>query len=408
MARESFEFDGGQGQRLSGVIENPRGEPRGWAVFAHCFTCGSQSVGAVAISRSLAARGIGVLRFDFTGLGESEGAFGRDGIGGDIEDIKAAVRAMDESGRSVALLIGHSLGGAAVLHAAGDLDGVRAVTTLGAPADPAHVLHLLGDQRDTIESEGVAEVHIGGRPFNIHKGFIRGMENRPWRERIAALRKPLLVMHAPLDDIVEIENAAEIFLAAKHPKSFVSLDEADHLLSRRRDADWAAEVISAWSGRYLTAGNVGDEVERGVEPGEGVRTITQGSGFLSHVRAGRHSLIADEPANVGGSDQGPTPYDLLGAALGSCTGMTLAMYARHKQWSLEQTDVQVSHDRIHARDCEDCEKEEGKVDRFTRTIRIKGKLDSSQRQRLLEIADRCPVHRTLENEIRIETRLDEA
>ncbi|MEA5445020.1 alpha/beta hydrolase [Gammaproteobacteria bacterium AB-CW1] len=254
MGQETFSFEGDQGQRRDGVLEQGSGPTHAWAVFAHCFTCGSSSLGAVAISRALAARGIGVLRFDFAGLGESEGEFGAEGIGGDIADLKAASRAMAESGRPVSLLVGHSLGGAAVLHAAGDLDEVKAVVTLGAPADPAHVLHLLGDQREKIESAGEAEVRIGGRPFTIRKRFIDDMENRPWRERIADLRRPLLVMHAPMDNIVSVNNAAAIFQAAKHPKSFVSLDGADHLLTGREDADWAADMITAWARRYLADG----------------------------------------------------------------------------------------------------------------------------------------------------------
>lgn len=401
MHQSSFQFEGGKGQTLAGVIEHPVGKASAWAIFAHCFTCTRDSLGAVAISRALARQGIGVLRFDFTGLGESEGDFGADGISGDIADLEAAVQAMENAGHPVSLLVGHSLGGAAVLHAAGGLDSVKAVVTVGAPADPAHVLKLLGEDRQRVEEDGRAEVSIGGRPFCVSKDLIHSMENQPWQERIAGLRRPLLIMHSPLDRIVSVDNAADIFAAAKHPKSFVSLDQADHLLTKRDDANWAAEVIASWADRYLlsdTSTNTEDE-------SEGVITTTAGNGFLTEVVARRHHSLADEPKRVGGSDLGPTPYDLLGAALGSCTGMTLGMYARHKDLDLEEVQVRVRHDRIHATDCENCESKEGKVDRFTRLVSIKGELTAEERQRLLEIADRCPVHRTLENEISIETRL---
>lgn len=400
MGSETFEFEGSEGQRLSGALETPSGRVRAWAVFAHCFTCTRESLGAVFISRALAARGIGVLRFDFTGLGESEGDFGSAGIGSDIADLKAAADAMKADAKPVSLLVGHSLGGAAVLHAASTIDGIDALVTLGAPADPAHVLHLLGDDREKVEKEGRAEVKIGGRPFDIGRRFIEDMEDLPWQDKIASLRRPLLVMHSPVDKIVGVDNAADIFQAAKHPKSFVSLDDADHLLTKKAHAGWAADVIAAWSSRYL------DEEEAGEEKaGDGVTTVTSGKAFRTEVTAGTHQWISDEPESVGGGNEGPTPYDMLGAALGTCTGMTMGMYARHKQLPLESVTVTVNHDRVHADDCEECETKEGKVDRFRRTLHIEGDLDGAQRQRLKEIADRCPVHRTLENEIRIETEL---
>jgi len=251
MESKAFTFSGGEGQRLSGVLEQPEGKARGWAIFAHCFTCTRDSLGAVAVSRALAARGIGVLRFDFTGLGDSEGEFGASGIGGDIRDLKAAAAALADSDISVDLMVGHSLGGAAVLHAAGQIDSVKAVATIAAPADPAHILRVLGKQRSLIERDGQAEVKIAGRAFTIRHDFVQDMEARPWEDTISGLRRPLMIMHAPDDEVVGIDNAAAIFQAALHPKSFLSLDEADHLLSRRRDAEWVAEIIAGWASRYL-------------------------------------------------------------------------------------------------------------------------------------------------------------
>jgi len=252
MGSRAFEFKGGEGQRLSGVLEEPEGSHRGWAIFAHCFTCTRDSLGAVSVSRALAKRGIGVLRFDFTGLGESEGDFGASGIGGDIQDLKAASRALEAEGIQVSLMVGHSLGGAAVLHAAGDIDSVKAVATIGAPADPAHILRVLGNQRAAIEESGQAEVNIAGRSFCINRGFVQDMESRPWKETIAGLRRPLMVLHAPDDEVVSIDNAGQIFQAALHPKSFLSLDKANHLLTRKKDAEWVAEIIAGWASRYLT------------------------------------------------------------------------------------------------------------------------------------------------------------
>lgn len=403
MSSRTFEFTGSEGQSLTGSLEVPSGRVRAWAVFAHCFTCTRESLGAVFISRALARRGIGVLRFDFTGLGDSEGDFGASGIGSDVADLKAACQAMEDDGRPVSLLVGHSLGGAAVLHAAGDLEGVDALVTIGAPADPAHVLHLLGDDREEVEEKGCANVNIGGRPFEIRRRFIEEMEDVPWKDKIAALRQPLLIMHSPLDRIVGVDNAAEIFQAAKHPKSFMSLDNADHLLSKRADAGWAADMIAAWSNRYLDD----SPADKEEAPDGTVRTVTPGDSFRTEITAGAHRWVGDEPKSVGGGDEGPNPYDMLGAALGTCTGMTLGMYARHKKLPLASVTVDVTHDRIHANDCEDCEKAEGKVDRFRRILYIDGDLDEDQRRRLKEIADRCPVHRTLENEIHIETELED-
>lgn len=401
MTTRAFSFVAGDGRTLAGSLEIPTGPVRAWAVFAHCFTCSRESLGAVRVSRALAARGIGVLRFDFTGLGESEGEFGSGGFTRDLEDLEAACAAMERDGKTPSLLVGHSLGGAAVLHGASRIESIGAVATLGAPADPEHTLRHLGPARAEIEAEGEGTARIAGRSFRITDKFIREMEDQPWEQRIRALRRPLLILHAPEDEIVGIDQAARIYGAALHPKSFVSLDGADHLLTRQGDADWAAEMISAWASRHVAWG-----AEAGPQASDGEEVVaeTSGGGLRTRIAAGRHPLVADEPESVGGENTGPTPYGLLSAALAACTGMTLSMYARHKKLALETTRVRVHHDRVHASDCAECEAESGQIDRFQRVVEIEGNLDEAQRKRLLEIADRCPVHRTLENEIRIETR----
>jgi len=393
-------FENRAGLTLTGDLELPPGGTwQATALFAHCFTCTRNIKAARNISRALAAAGFAVLRFDFTGLGESEGDFADTTFSSNLDDLEDAAAWMDESLAAPQLLIGHSLGGAAVLATAGRLDSVRAVATLAAPADPEHVLRQFGSDLDAIERDGSAEVRLAGRPFRIRKDFIDDARAHSLEQRLGNLRRALLVMHSPTDRTVGIDNAQRIFAAARHPKSFVSLDDADHLLSDNGDSRYAGGVIAAWAGRFLQFD----------EPGavDGVRvTARTADRFLSRVQAGRHALLADEPERHGGRDLGPDPYRFLAAALGSCTVMTLNMYARHKSIAVERVTCEVTHDRIHAEDCEDCEKTSGKVDRLVRVISIEGEVDDEQRRRMLEIADRCPVHRTLENEIRVESRLE--
>jgi len=406
MSSERIDFPGRDGQRLAARLDRPAGHTRAYALFAHCFTCGKDSKGANHVARALAARGIATLRFDFTGLGGSEGEFGNTGFSANVEDLLAAAEWLRASHAAPAILVGHSLGGAAVLAAAGDVPECRAVATIGAPAETAHTLRHFGKAIETIEAEGAAEVTLGGRPFRVQRQFIEDFREQRLEDRIATLRRPLLVLHAPTDQIVGVDNARRIFEAAKHPKSYVSLDDADHLLTRSADADYAAGVIAAWAARYLPA--TGDDAgsTRG-EEGEVAVSETGEGRFQQHVLAAGHSLIADEPAAVGGLGSGPGPYDLLLAALGTCTAMTIRMYARHKQLPLEHVTVRLAHQRIHARDCEDCETRDGQIDEITRQIELRGELSAEQRQRLLEIADRCPVHRTLHSEIRVRTALAE-
>jgi len=388
------------GLELAGNLELPPGGIwQATALFAHCFTCTRNIKAARNITQALAEAGFAVMRFDFTGLGESEGDFADTTFSSNLDDLEDAAAWMGEALAAPQLLVGHSLGGAAVLAVAERLNSVHAVATLAAPAGPDHVLRQFGADLETIEREGSAEVQLAGRPFRIRKDFVDDAREHSLDERLRQLRRALLVLHAPGDKTVSVENAQKIFASALHPKSFVSLDDADHLLSRDADSRYAGNVIAAWARRFLEL----DEPE----PSDGARvtgrTIDK---FLCRVQAGSHALVADEPAANGGDDLGPDPYKYLAAALGSCTVMTLNMYARHKGLDVERVTCEVGHDRIHAEDCDDCESTSGKIDRLTRLIRIEGELSDDQRHRMLEIADRCPVHRTLENEIRVETRLD--
>ena len=400
MSTESIRFPGTQGHALSARLDVPPEPPRAYALFAHCFTCSKDSKAAAYVSQALAARGIATLRFDFTGLGASEGAFEDTTFSSNVGDLLAAVDWLRANRAAPQLLIGHSLGGAAVLAAAGRVPELRAVATIGAPFEPAHVAHLLGEGRARVEADGLAEVNIGGRPFRVRREFVEDLAAQKPAETIAAMRKPLMVLHSPRDAIVGIDNAASIFMAAKHPKSFVSLDNADHLLTRKEDAAYVADVLAAWASRYL------DALPESDAPVQGVRVTEAGDGkFAQLVLSGRHRMRADEPVSMGGTDTGPSPYEYLIAGLGACTSMTIRMYAAQKQWPLEKVTVDLRHDKIHAADCADCETKEGRIDRIEREIRLEGPLDDAQRARLMEIADRCPVHRTLHSEVSVVSRL---
>jgi putative redox protein len=397
MPSKPIRFPASQGHELAARLELPATQPRAYALFAHCFTCSKDSKAAAYISQALAARGIAVLRFDFTGLGMSGGEFADSNFSSNVGDLLAAADYLRAQHQAPQLLVGHSLGGAAVLAAAHDIPEARAVATIGTPYDPKHVAHLLRDGKDQILATGEAKVDIGGRPFTIRKQFLEDLEQHDPAKSIVGLKKALLILHSPRDRIVDIENAANIFMAAKHPKSFVSLDDADHLLSRAEDAAYVAEVLAAWASRYL---------EQGTERVPGVRVMEAGHGkFAQDVLAGRHRLRADEPESAGGMDSGPSPYELLAAALGACTAMTIRMYAEHKKLPLERVIVDLAHDKIHAADCTECETREGRIDRIERVITLEGDLDEGQRAKLLEIANKCPVHRTLHSEVVIPTRL---
>lgn len=383
-----FDFENTAGRRLSGVLETSASPPRAYAVFAHCFTCDKRSHAAVRISRALADKGFGVLRFDFTGLGESEGEFGA-GLSSDITDVVSAVEAMNAAGHEVQVLVGHSFGGAAVLAAAGECPTVRAVAVVNAPASAEHVLrHIEGATAH--DTDGRVPVEIAGRKFELGAGFVADLAEQNQARRIAHLKRALLILHAPRDEVVGIDNATEIFVAARHPKSFISLDDADHLLSDKADSDYAAAVIAAWAARYLTAAETNETVSR-----EAVRVEETGEGkFQVAVQAGPARFLADEPVDVGGLDSGPSPYDLLGAALGACTAMTCRLYADRKGWPLDKVSVEVTHEARTATT----------KDRFVREIGLEGDLDADQTARILEIAEKCPIHRTLTEGAEVITR----
>ena len=401
MTSAAFEFLGKTGQRLVGRLERPAGPVLATALFAHCFTCGKDIFAARRISRRLAAMGIAVLRFDFTGLGHSDGEFANSGFSGNVDDLLAAAAALSDADMPPSLLVGHSLGGAAVIAAAGQITSAKAVAVIGAPADPAHVTHLFAHAEEQIQAEGQAAVILAGREFTISQQFLDDLRSTSLTDHLHSLKRALLILHSPTDQIVGIENAATLFTAARHPKSFVTLDGADHLLSRAADADYAADTIATWAERYL------DLPAPVVTPDapEGITRVTEAdpNGFLQDVQMGRHHMKADEPTSFGGTDLGPSPYQYLAAGLGACTAMTIRMYARRKGWPLTQVSVDVSHDKQHATDCETCEKG-AKIDTFTRAITLTGDLDADQREKLIAIADKCPVHRTLEAQAVIVTQ----
>jgi putative redox protein len=405
MPSEKIEFPGAAGDALAARLELPAGPPRAYALFAHCFTCGKDILAARRIAHALAAGGIAVLRFDFTGLGDSAGEFANTGFSSNVGDLVAAADWLRRTRAAPQILIGHSLGGAAVLAAAGEIDEVHAVVTIGAPSDPAHVERLVSGARAQIEATGTATIEIAGRSFNVGRQFLDDLADRKLLDKVHGLRRALLVMHSPVDNVVGIDNASDIFVAARHPKSFVSLDHADHLLSDARDAEYAAAIINAWVGRYIAAH---ETVEPPADRPDAVIVAETGENpFAQSIVAGRHRLRADEPLHVGGGDTGPTPYDLLLAGLGACTSMTLRMYAGRKKLPLDRIVVRLRHDNVHVEDCANCDENPAMIDRIERSIELVGDLDEAARRRLLEIAEKCPVHRTLERANRIVTRLQD-
>ncbi len=406
MEAQRLQFPGSDGQQLSARLDLPVGPVRAFALFAHCFTCGKDVLAATRIAQALTAHGIAVLRFDFTGLGGSGGDFANTNFSSNVADLLAAAEYLRRHHRAPALLIGHSLGGAAVLSAAHGIPEAKAVVTIAAPSDPGHVIGLFGDQAARIEADGEAEVRLAGRPFKIKRQFIEDVAEQKLLDNVSKLRKALLVMHAPQDDTVGIDNATQIFIAAKHPKSFVSLDRADHLLTRKADAVYVANTIAAWSQRYLDIDAL--DVPAAVAEEGLVRVEESHAGkYQQRITAGPHHLLADEPVSFGGLNGGPAPYDLLLAGLGACTAMTMRMYAERKGWPLEHVAVTLRHEKIHATDCAECSTTEGKIDWIEREITMRGPLDDAQRTALLEIADKCPVHRTLHSEVVVRTHLAE-
>ena len=401
---EKFTFQSLQGHKLAGRLDSPRiGGPRAYAIFAHCFSCSKDLIAVRRICARLTVAGIAVLRFDFTGLGHSEGEFANSHFQANLADLNTAIEAMNAAGMPPTLLIGHSLGGTAVLKATAEQEQIKAVATVGAPFDPAHALdNIAGDVSNLPKDQGI-EISLGGRPFVIDHSFVDGMRDGSVAASVKSLRAALMVLHAPTDDRVGIDHASHIFLNAKHPKAFVGLDTADHLLTKVDDAVFVGDTIATWAARYIDLSD-----PETFETREQVTVMSTGLGkFQQRVLAAGHTVIADEPKSYGGLGSGPAPYDFLMVSLGTCTNMTLAMYADRKSLPLRGVSVILKHNKIHAKDCEECETKVGRIDRIKRTIRLQGEdLTANQRQRLLEIADMCPVHRSLHGEFHIETVLE--
>lgn len=402
MNLQKIEFQNKEGQKLIGRLELPVDRhPHNFAIFAHCFTCNKNLAAVKNIGRALTSNGFGVLRFDFTGLGESEGDFADTNFSGNVQDLVAAADYLAENQTAPTLLIGHSLGGAAVLFAAADIPSIKAVATIGAPSNPVHVKHLFKSNLEEIEASGMAKVNLSGRDFTIKKQFLDDLESKSLPEVAKQLRKALLVMHSPQDNTVGIKNAEEIYLAARHPKSFVSLDGADHLLMNKRDSIYAGDVIAGWAKRYV---ELPDEEQLKTKQ-QVVASLDKEDGFTTAMKVGNHYMVADEPTSYGGNDFGPSPYELVSAGLSACTAMTVQMYAKRKDWPLENIEVHTSYGKDHAIDCEDCEADTAKIDTFHREIKLTGDLDEKQIARILQIADKCPVHKTLHSETQVITKL---
>lgn len=404
---EKITFSGSQGDQLAARLDLPDGDPKAYALFAHCFTCNKDIFAASRIASNLTDHGIAVLRFDFTGLGASEGEFANTNFSSNVGDLIAAANYMRDELEAPKLLIGHSLGGAAVLAAAKDVEEAQAVCTIGAPSDPAHVAHHFSGAREEIEEKGEAEVTLVGRPFTIQKQFLEDIETQKLDKAVGDMRKALLIFHSPIDATVGIENAEHIFQMAKHPKSFVSLDDADHILSRKPDAIYVAAVIAAWAERYIGDGEVAAKPSLpDAEPGTVVVQEAGEGKFAQDINiGGKFPLRADEPESYGGTDTGGSPYDLLLAGLGACKSMTMRMYADRKKMPLERAKVTLKHNKIHAEDCEACETTEGKVDQIEVDIELTGDLTDEERQKIYDISYKCPVHRTLESEVSIASNL---
>ncbi len=389
-------FQSANGNELVGYIQVPVNQhPEHFAVLAHCFSC-TKNLGALReIGRALTQEGFGILRFDMTGLGESEGDFGQTGFVSNITDIVSAYHFLEAEYQAPDLLVGHSFGGTAALCAATMMPSTEAVVTIGSPSDPRNVLKRFGESLEEIQVKGSATVKLEGRPFNISQKFVQSLLSDDLEEEVATLNKAILVIHSPQDNVVTVDNAKRIYDFAKHPKSFVSLDGADHMLTNKRDSNYVGKLIASWAKRYLPQRLDYDDLKR--SQAITVR-LDDDEKFTTEIMARHHSLLADEPEKVGGNDFGPAPYELVTAGLGACTAMTLQMYARRKNWPLDRVEVELDHSK-------EVDEAGESVDIFTRKIRIKGALDEIQRARFLEIANKCPVHRTLEKGSKVVTEL---
>ncbi|MBR9846350.1 MAG: OsmC family protein [Algicola sp.] len=404
MKKKKLQISNKKGIKLQAYLELPANQkPNYYAVFAHCFTCSSTLSAVKNISRSLTNHGFGVLRFDFTGLGRSEGEFSDSYFSANVDDLIAVNDYLKANYKAPSLLVGHSLGGAAVLVAASKLDNIEAVSTIGAPATINHVKHLFSHDIDNIQEQGLMKVNIGGRPFHIDEDFVSDFDKTDLPSIVKNLRKPLLIMHSPIDTIVGIKNAEQLYLHAHHPKSFISLDDADHLLSNSEDSSYVGNVIGAWVERYF------ESKENTMLNTEGEQLVAhlnlKEDNFTTKIQTAKHNFIADEPTTIGGDDFGPSPYDFLSAGLAACTVMTLKLYAERKQWDLQEVYAYITYSKKHSEDLMlDLEKP-SRIDHLLKKLVFVGDLDSSQKQKLKEIASKCPVHKTLITDTIIETEI---
>lgn len=391
-------------EQLAGRLELPLDQkPHNFVIFAHCFTCTKNLTAVKNVGRALTNAGFGVLRFDFTGLGESEGDFENTNFSGNVDDLIEAANFLEENYQAPTLIIGHSLGGAAAIFAASKLESIKAVAVINSPSDPSHVMHLLKDSEQEITKNGKARVNLGGVDFTIKKQFLDDLENNTLKDVVSDLRKALLILHSPQDNTVGIKNAEKIYIAAHHPKSFVSLDGVDHLLSKKEDSMYVGEVIAGWASRYVE-----------IPPAKEIKSkskvaasLGQDEKFTTNLKVGDHYLIADEPKSFGGNNFGPSPYEFLSAGLAACTVMTIQMYARRKNWNVGNVSVHIDYSKEHAIDCQECEKDSSKIDTFKREIKLVGNLTDEQKAKLIQIADKCPVHKTLHSKTQIITKLVE-
>lgn len=404
MKRERLKIQNRKGITLNANLELPANQkPNYYAIFAHCFTCSSSLNAVRNVSRALTQNGFAVLRFDFTGLGRSEGEFADSHFSANIDDLLDVHAYMAEHYQAPSLLVGHSLGGAAVLVAASKIDDIKAVATIAAPASVSHVKRLFSHQFEEAGEKGNVEVNIGGRPFMINQDFVKEFDNTDLPLIVKNLRKPLLIMHSPFDKTVGIENAEQLYKRAFHPKSFITLDHADHLLSQETDSLYAGEMIGTWAKRYFP------KVENKMLSTEGEQLVGHlniiEDNFTTSIQTKNHTFIADEPISFGGNDFGPSPYEYLNAGLAACTVMTLKLYAERKQWDLREVFAYISHSRKHSEDLGVDLEKPTRLDFISKKLKFVGNLSEEQKERLKEIASRCPVHKTLASEVIFQTEI---
>ena len=401
---EKVSFTNKDQEQLAGRLELPVNQkPHNFAIFAHCFTCTKNLTAVKNVSRALTAEGFGVLRFDFTGLGESEGDFENTNFSGNVDDLIEAANFLGKNYNAPTLIIGHSLGGAAAIFAANKIPSIKAVAVINSPSSPSHVRNLLKDSTHEITKNGKAQVNLGGIDFTIKKQFLDDLDSKSLIDIVGNFKKALLIMHSPTDRTVGIKNAEDLYKAAHHPKSYISLDGVDHLLSNKEDSIYVGQVIAGWAERYISI----PPVEELKSKSKVAASLDGDEMFTTQLKLGDHNILADEPKTFGGNNFGPSPYEFLSAGLAACTVMTIQMYARRKKWEVDNVSCHIDYSKDHAVDCEHCEEDSAKIDTFKRKITLTGNLTAEQKTKLLQIADKCPVHKTLHSVTQIITTLEE-